>query len=94
MNESDDNFSTLKMFIKHLERDDESFKISKKDQTGCNRRSVPASEYLKKCRGEMVRYLDAAEVYCEKRDCLKSECDFWVAGESLLPKLREILPYF
>ena len=92
MNESDDNFSTLKMFIKHLERDDESFKISKKDQTGCNRRSVPASEYLKKCRGEMERYLDAAEVYCEGKNCLKRECNFWVAEECSLPKLRGILP--
>ena len=64
-----------------------------KDQTGCNRRSIPAFEYLKKCQGEMARYLDAAEVYCEKGCLLKGGCDFWVAGECSLPKLREILPY-
>ena len=74
-------------------RDDKSSKISKNDQTGFNRRSIPASEYLKKCRGEMARYLDAAEIYCENKNCLKSECNFWVAEECSLPKLRELLPY-
>ena len=93
--ERDHELELMNDYLKQLLDDhvDESFDIQK-DQTGFNRRSVPAFEYLKKCQGEMARYLDAAEVYCEKRDCLKGECNFWVAGECSLSKLRALLPYF
>jgi hypothetical protein len=64
-----------------------------KDQTGFNRKSVPAFEYLKKCQGEMERFLDSAEVYCDEKSCIKGKCNFFIGEECSLPKLRALLPY-
>ena len=64
-----------------------------KDHTGFNRKSVPALEYLKKCQGEIERYLYAAEIFCDGKECIGKECKFMICGECVLYKIRDCLPH-
>ena len=64
-----------------------------KDQTGANRKAVPSLEYLKKCQGEMERYLNAAEIFCDDKKCIGKECKFMINDQCVLSNLRKCLPH-